>query len=35
MGGEPDGNGRAPNFDLTERTACFGENLIRFCQAIN
>ena len=34
MATEPEENNRAPNFDLTERTACFGENVIQFCQTI-
>ena len=30
----PKDDGPAPRFDLTERTACFGENVIEFCLAV-
>lgn len=29
-----EGDGPARSFDLTERSACFGENVIQFCLAI-
>ena len=34
MGDMPKDDGPAPRFDLTERTACFGENVIEFCLAV-